>query len=386
MKEKKLLPIIVAVILIGVSFFSGCIRPFVIDTYGWDHIDEEGTAVKLWGHLDIIESADNWNEGFVWDTDYHKDWQEYQYRDWADNHYGLGLFSINIENLTRTTTYHYRAFGEYLKGQNQYGVGADFTFIPGGPRVITDNASNIGLTGVTLNGNLWHMGGASSCEVYFLYGDDEQDLNIQTIPEILTNTGLFSAALTDLMSNTTYYFKAVAKNDAYTWAGIIRSVTPGQPVVVTRQPGEIGKNHAILKGELWNTGGTTDCNVWFIYSDDGPDNLNLSTTPQTMNTTGPFQAYIGNLSPTTRYWYRTVANNGVAQGLGDIYEFTTTPTSEIRTTGILGKPYIPPTKTIGDTLISKITTRYLSLLEKHPMLLKLLLQQPRIRALLMSLK
>jgi len=386
MKEKKIIPIIVAVAFIGVSCFSGCIRPYVIDTYGWDHINEEGTAVKLWGHLDITESADNWNEGFVWDIEFHEDWQDYQYRVWADNHYGLGLFSINIENLTRTTTYHYRAFGEYLKGQNQYGVGADLTFIPGGPRVATDNASNIGLTRATLNGNLWHMGGASSCEVYFLFGTDQQALNRQTTPEAFTDTGHFNATLTDLISNTTYYFKAVAENDADTWAGIIRSVTPGRPVVVTRQPGEIGKNHAILKGELWHTGGATECHVWFIYSDNGPNNLDLSTTPQTMNTTGPFEAFIGNLSPTTKYWYRTVANNGVGQGVGDIYEFTTTPTSEIRTTGILGKPYIPPVKTVDDTLLSKIPARYLSLLEKHPMLLKLLQQQPRFRTLLKDLQ
>ena len=379
MKEKKFIPIFIAIVLIGVSIFSGCVGPWAIDTLGWDHMNEAGTAVRLWGQLTISESADNWNEGFVWDTEFHQDWQDYLYRSWADNHGGLGLFSLNIQNLSRTTTYHYRAYGEYLKAQNQIRVGGDTTFIPGGPRVTTDNASNIGLTEVTLNGDLWHLGGAPSCEVFFLYGTDQSALNLETTHEIMTDTGSFSATIDSLTSNTTYYYKAVAKNDADTWAGVILSVTPGQPVVVTRQPGEIGKDHAILKGELWHTGGTTECDVWFVYSDVSPNQLDQSTTPQTMNATGPFQAYIGNLSATTKYWYRAVAFNGVAQAKGDIYEFTTTPTAQTVTSGVLGKPYKP--NTVDEELLSRLPARYIQLLEKHPMLLKLL-QQPRFRALL----
>jgi hypothetical protein len=384
MKEKKIIPIIVAIVLIGVSCFSGCVGPWAIDTLGWEHIDLEGTVVRIWGQLTITESSDNWNEGFVWDTEYHQNWEDYAYRVWADNHAGLGLFSLNIDNLTRTTEYHYRAFGEYLKGKSQYRVGGDTTFISGGPRVFTDNATNIGLTQATLNGNLWHMGGVSSCIVYFLYGTDENALNQQTTPENKTAVGPFTASLTSLTTNTTYYYKAVAENDADTWSGDILSVTPGQPVVISRQPGEIGKNHAILKAELWNTGGTAACTVWFVYSDVNPNQLDQSTPLQLMNTTGAFQAYIGNLTASTTYWYRAVGDNGVAQGVGDIIEFSTTPTAEIKTTGELGKPYKPNTYTLDKDLASKISTPYLKLLQKYPILLKLL-QQPRIRAFLMKL-
>ncbi|MCX6662608.1 MAG: fibronectin type III domain-containing protein [Euryarchaeota archaeon] len=385
MKGKKSIPIIMAVVLIGVSCFSGCVGPWAIDTLGWEHIDLEGTVVRIWGQLTISESSDNWNEGFVWDTEPHDDWQDYAYRVWADNHAGLGLFSLNIDNLTRTTEYHYRAFGEYLKGKSQYRVGADVVFIPGGPRVVTDNATGIGLTQATLNGNLWHMGGASSCTVYFLYGTDENALNQQTTPESRTMVGPFTAPLTSLTTNTTYYYKAVAENDADTWSGVISKVTPGQPVVISRQPGEISKDHAILKAELWNTGGTATCTVWFVYSDVSPNQLDQSTPPQIMNATGAFQAYIGNLTAGTTYWYRTVGDNGIAQGKGDIIEFSTTPTAEIKTSGELGKPYKPNKYTLDDDLTSRIPTRYLQLLHKYPILLKLL-QQPRIRALLSGLQ
>jgi hypothetical protein len=372
------------VVLIGVSFFSGCVGPWAVDTLGWEHINVEGTSVRIWGQLTISESPDNWNEGFVWDTELHQDWQDYQYREWADNHGGLGLFSLNIDDLNRTTEYHYRAFGEYLKGKSQYRVGADAVFIPGAPRVVTGNASDISLTEVTLNGNLWHMGGAASCTVYFLYGTDENALNEKTTPENMTEIGSFTASLSSLITNKTYYYKAVAENDADTWAGVIFKVTPGQPVVISRQPGEIGKDHAILKAELWNTGGTTSCTVWFVYSDVSPGQLDQATPPQMMNATGPFQAYIGNLSSSTKYWYRAVGNNGVAQGVGDTIEFTTTPTAQIQTAGELGKPYKPNKYTIDEDLASRIPARYIPLIQKYPILLKLL-QQPRIRALLMGL-
>ena len=383
MEEKKFIPIFIAIMLIGVSIFSGCVGPWAIDTFGWDHMNVEGTAVRIWGQLTISESSDNWNEGFYWDTEYHDDYKDYLYYREADNHGGLGLFSLNIYNLTRTTEYHYRAYGEYLKAKNQIRVGVDGTFIPGGPRVTTDNASNIGLTSATLKGNLWHMGGAHSCDIYFLYGTDQNALDKKTPPETMTAIGTFNASLTSLITNTTYYYKAVAENDADTWGGLILSVIPGQPVVVTRQPGEIGKNHAILKGELWHTGGTTECDVWFVYSDVSPNQFDQSTTPQTMNATGSFQAYIGNLSASTKYWYRAIADNGVAQGKGDIYEFTTTPTAQTVTSGLLGKPYKP--NTVDEDLLSRLPARYIQLLEKHPMFLKLL-QQPRFRALLDGLQ
>jgi hypothetical protein len=383
MKEKKIIPISIVVVLIGISCFSGCVGPWAVDTYGWEHIDLEGTTVRIWGQLTISESSDNWNEGFAWDTDFHQNWEDYAYHEWADNHAGLGLFSLDIDNLSRTQEYHYRAYGEYLKGASQYRYGADLTFIPGGPRVATDNATGIGFTQATLNGNLWHMGGAATCTVYFLYGTDEDALNQQTTPETKTAVGPFSASLTSLITNTTYYYKTVAENDADTWSGVIMQVTPGQPLVISRQPAEIGKNHAILKGELWDTGGTATCNVWFVYSDVSPNQLDQSTPPQQMNTTGPFQVYIGNLTASTTYWYRVVGDNGVAQGVGDIIEFSTTPTAEIKTTGELGKVYKPNKYTLDDDLVAKIPARYLRILEKYPVLLKLL-QQPRIRAFLIA--
>ena len=89
------------------------------------------------------------------------------------------------------------------------------------------------------------------------------------------------------------------------------------------------------------------------------------------------------LTANTTYWYRAVGDNGVAQGVGDIIEFSTTPTGEIKTAGVLGKPYKPNKCPLDDELASKIPARLLRILEKYPALIKLL-QQPRIRAFLLA--
>jgi hypothetical protein len=370
---KKIVPFVMMLMLISVSLFSGCIGR-TIDTMGWNHKNQTGTAVTIWGQLALTESPDNWNEGFVWDTEAHQNWKDYLHLEYADNHSGFGFFSLDIGNLSRTTQYHYRAFGEYIKGQSQYRVGADATFIPGGPRVSTANTTNVGMTQATFNGNLDHMGGASVCDVNFLYGTNPNVLDQGTLHQNVTMTGPFSATVTDLAANTTYYYKAVAKNDADVWVGLILSVIPGRPYVVTRGPGEIGSDHAIVKGELLAFNGTTPCTVWFRYGDVSPNVLDQVTEAQVMNTTGPFQAYLGNLSPGTKYWYRTFADNGIAQSTGYIFEFTTTTTGVVLTGGTLGKQYLPSTGAPEKSFVSRIPVRFLHLLERNPVLAKLLRQ------------
>lgn len=165
----KTAPFVIAIILISVSLFSGCIGR-TIDTFGWDHKNLEGTAVTIWGQLALTESPDNWNEGFAWDTEAHDNWKDYAHFEWADNHAGFGFFSLDIHNLTRTTTYHYRAVGENLQSKNQFRYGVDAAFIPGGPRVVSKNASDIELTQVTIKGELTYLGGAASCDVSFCTG------------------------------------------------------------------------------------------------------------------------------------------------------------------------------------------------------------------------
>lgn len=323
MKNKKLIILAVVPMLIAITSLSGCIGANAITTWGWDHQNTEGTEVRIWGHLTLSENFHNWNSWFVYDTEAHDDWENYNYRVEADNYDSLNYFSVNIGNLTRTTEYHYRAVGEYQGQQSIIRVGADATFIPGGPRVWTDNASNIGITSATLNGHLTHLGGASTCDVWFEYGEDENYLGEETEPQTMTSTGDFNAVISDLDSCKTYYYRAIAQNDADIWVGFKFKVNPGMPVVETYLPSDITMDSALYHGTLWHLGGPAECDVWFEYGDDNPNNLDESTIPQTMNTTGPFEVSVSGLKTGTTYWVRAVSDNGVCENKGEIKEFKT---------------------------------------------------------------
>jgi hypothetical protein len=316
----------VALLLITVSFLSGCIGPNAITTWGWDHINDEGTAVRLWGHLVGTENFHNWNAWFVYDTESHSNWEDYSNRVEADNYDSFNYFSVNISNLTRNIQYHYRAVGENQEQGSTIRVGVDATFIPGGPRVETKNASNVQITSAQLNGRLNHMGGASTCEVFFRYGEDKDNLNIETSHENLSTIADFNAVIIDLTSCKTYYYQAIAINDADTWAGLIFEVTPGLPDVDTFLPTNVTKNTATYNGKLWDLGGPATCEIWLEYGDDNPNNLDETTSHQIVDAAGPFVANVEGLKSATTYWVRAVADNGFCDDKGEIKEFKTAST------------------------------------------------------------
>ena len=322
-KKIKLILILVPFIL-TISALSGCVAPNTIQTKHWDHINSEGTGVRLWGFLRLGENFHDWDGFFVYDEEFHDDWTLYEYRIEADNYGQWNLFSVDIYGLDRLTTYHYRAVGENKQAGSLEQPGIDHIFIPGGPRVVVYNASSIGSTSARLNGKLTHIGGTSSCEVFFKYGTDPNNLDIETTHETMTSTGTYNFDITDLTSCQTYYYRAYATNDADTWESIwMLQVTPGMPKVETYLPHDVSIASAKFRGKLFNPGGTDTCEVWFEYGDDNPNQLDETTSSLILDSTGEFFIVEDGLSSETTYWVRAVANNGVCENKGSIEEFRT---------------------------------------------------------------
>lgn len=79
--------------------------------------------------------------------------------------------------------------------------------------VATKDASSIDDSSAYLNGELLDLGGASSADVWFEWGESGSDLPYSTSSETMSSTGIFSHQITGLSSGTTYEFKAVAYTD-----------------------------------------------------------------------------------------------------------------------------------------------------------------------------
>jgi hypothetical protein len=322
-KKIKLIVIFVPLIL-AISTLTGCFEWKPIHTRNWYHLNSEGTAVTLWGFLVLSQSFQNWDGYFVYDTEYHENWEDYEFRVPADTYDSFNFFLVNLYGLDRLTEYHYRAVGEHKQHGSIIRPGDDKSFIPGGPRVKVHNASAVGVTSATLEGELTHMGGAASCEVFFRYGTDPDNLDMETTHETMTSNGKFDAEITGLSSCQSYYYQALAINDADTWdSEFTFRVNPGMPTVETFLPHEVTETSAKFRGKLFSLGGTATCDVWFEYGDDNPNNLDETTDNITLDSTGEFFIIEEGLTPDTTYWVRAVANNGVCEHKGQIKKFRT---------------------------------------------------------------
>ncbi len=211
------------------------------------------------------------------------------------------------------------------------------------PTVTTNTANNIGPTSATLQGTLTNMGGATSCTVYFQYGTTT-NYGYTTTQITMSSTGSFSRSISGLNPGTTYYYRAVASNNAGTSYGnqytfttaSSGSITP--PTVTTLTTSSVGTNSAVVRGDLTNLGGASSCNVYFQYGTT--PSYGYTTTPTTQTNTGIFTKTLTGLTSGTTYYYRAVASNSAGTSYGTQKTFTTTsiqgwtrPTGYITTTG-----------------------------------------------------
>ncbi|MBI4283332.1 MAG: S8 family serine peptidase [Chloroflexi bacterium] len=107
--------------------------------------------------------------------------------------------------------------------------------------VTTNNATNITSNSTTLNGTLDGLGSASA-NVSFEWGTTSGSLNQFTAAQVMTGIGSFSANVTGLSANTTYYFRAKAVADV-TAFGAEKSFTtlvpPGKILFVSDRDGNL---------------------------------------------------------------------------------------------------------------------------------------------------
>ena len=95
--------------------------------------------------------------------------------------------------------------------------------------VTTNDATLITVKGATLNGWLDDLGNFSSVSVSFEWGTTSGSLDKETRPKPKKKAGAFSARLSRLSPNTTYYFRAKAEGDGTIVYGDELSFTTQKP-------------------------------------------------------------------------------------------------------------------------------------------------------------
>lgn len=151
--------------------------------------------------------------------------------------YSSSDFSRSVSGLSSGTTYYYRAAARTNNGNTAYGQTRSFTTTGSGgysqqPYVVTDPATIVTQNSALLNGRVNPNNGVTTA--WFEYGPTTA-LGLSTIHQpmgagnTLTN---IASAISGLVPNTTYYFRAVGQNQNGTAYGSILSFQTSGSIVV----------------------------------------------------------------------------------------------------------------------------------------------------------
>ena len=238
---------------------------------------------------------------------------------------GTGAFSANITGLSMNKIYYIRAYATSDAGM-VYGseVSADFSAIM--PVVTTSAATSINIAGgtATLNGSITSVGDPAYTERGFVYGTVHNPTVEDDTKKIASGsgTGDFSANVTDLVLNTTYYIRAYAKNaNGVSYGDEVSLNFQGTiPIVNTNAVTEISiaGGTATFNGSIESVGDPEYSEHGFVYAlTHNPNIVDDTKKVASGSGTGAFSASVTNLEMNKIYYVRAYATNLQGTAYGD---------------------------------------------------------------------
>lgn len=240
------------------------------------------------------------------------------------------IFAEVMPGLSPNTTYYYRAFA-INSGGTGYGNWINFKTLPlTVPTVQNLFTMNLAPTSVTLQGNIIDVGNSTSYSATargFQYGLTTSSFQTWTQAGGGYGMGPFSANITGLSQNTTYYFQAFATNANGTgYAGWtqFKTIAATIPTIQTLDPTNITTNSALGQGNILTSSSPITVRG-FQYG------LTTSSYKSTYDSgsfsTGYYAKYpaISGLTPNTIYYIRAYATNSIGTAYGDWVQFKTLP-------------------------------------------------------------
>jgi len=266
-------------------------------------------------------------------------------------------FSSSLTGLDPDTTYFFRAVAQNSFGTVRGSIRSFTTKRSGdeAPDVTTLSATSIDEASARLRGEVNPRG--DSTRVWFEWGRSSSNLNRETSDQSVGSGNSFvdfSASVSGLDPDTTYFYRAVAQNSFGTVTGEIRSFTTertspaiSRPSVAILPPTGVTANSATIRGQVNPNGSET--NVWFEWGIN-PDNLIGRTTTISAGRGNSFvnvQSFLSLLGAGTTYYYRLVAENSAGRSLSAIESFRTTSLA-------VTSPPVSPTPSVARQVVRVI--------------------------------
>ncbi len=258
---------------------------------------------------------------------------------------GEGKFAIVASQLKENTLYYVRAFAINSIGI-AYGNERNFTTLD--YRLVklkTNPASDIGMFLATLHGEVFDDGGGHIMERGFLMSlSPNPSLSEMKFVSSQSVVGPMKTVVTELIENTTYYYRSFAKNEKGYSLGNIQSFTTLDikfPEIVTLPVTNISFTLANYEAEVKYDGGVPILERGFCFSTQ-PNPTIQDNKYLVSGELGVFKLVMTELQPGTLYYVRSFAKNRKGLQYGNQVSFTTVA-------------YTPPTVITQD--VGQVTTQ-----------------------------
>jgi phosphodiesterase/alkaline phosphatase D-like protein len=249
----------------------------------------------------------------------------------ADQSPVSSTFTIPVTNtltgLTDNTLYHYRVKASNVNGTS---YGLDMTFIIGtvgtAPTATTHAATAVDTGSATLNGTV--NAGNSSTLVTFEYGlTAAYGALVVAAQSPLSGSAdtAVSAAISELLPNTTYHYRVVAINVNGTAYGVDMTFTtlPLPPTAVTNGATSVGTTTATLNGTVNANNSSSTVTFQYGLTTAYGTAVTATQSPVTGSVDTAVSRAITGLSNGITYHYRVVAVNAGGTSYGADQIFTT---------------------------------------------------------------
>ena len=311
-------------VLIGLFLVSCNPKEPVVKT----HAVSEIAATSAVGGGEVVEDgrADVTGRGVCWSTIENPTIADAHSVDGA----GLGSFVSNITGLTPNTAYYVRAYATNSEGTS-YGEQVNFMTLEEIIELATVKTSLVsGITSTTAvaGGDVTADGGTEVTAKGVCWSTSQEPTIEGEHTENGAGTGEFTAELSGLEQNTTYYVRAYATNKEGTAYGEEVSFTTLQenvvvkPMVTTLEIAGVSQTTAVAGGNVTSDGGAEVTARGVCWSASQEPTIEGEHTTDGAGT-GEYQSNLSGLTANTTYYVRAYATNSEGTAYGEEISFTT---------------------------------------------------------------